>query len=478
LVEYIIKFDKDDKELMINSVVDASKSEYEKIIREFDSVFSDKLGKYKGCRVKLHLKEGTKPVYCKPYPVPYALQEKIEKEINRLVEDDVFEAVESSEWATPVVPVLKSNGQVRLCGNYKITVNPQLKVDRYPVPRVSDVETKLSKGTVFTKIDLSHAYQQLELEELDEKSRDIVTVNTHKGLFRPKRLKDGIASAPGLFIREMDNMVGKLNGVAAFFDDVYISGENMCEHDENLRKVLIFREKGITINKNKCEFAKAEINLLGYVFSEKGRRVSNKAIESIQRMKVPEDVKELQSFIGMINYYSQFCEDFAKIMVPLYELLKDDTKWDWTERQMKAFQNAKQMLCSAKVLTHYDSKLQIKITCDASPNGLDAVISHIFPNGTNRPIAFASRVLRKAERNYSQIDKEALALVFGVQKFHQYIYGRQFILETDHKPLLYIFGPKKGIPQMSANRLQRYAVFLSRYDFEIKYIKEKNNISA
>jgi len=110
----IIKFDKDDKELMINSVVDASKSEYEKIIREFDSVFSDKLGKYNGCKVKLHLKEGAKPVYCKPYPVPYALQEKIEKEINRLVEDDVFEPVESSDRATPVVPVLKSNGQVRL----------------------------------------------------------------------------------------------------------------------------------------------------------------------------------------------------------------------------------------------------------------------------------------------------------------------------------------------------------------------------
>jgi len=117
------------------------------------------------------------------------------------------------------VPVLKSNGQVRLCDNYKLTVNPQLKVDRYPVSRVSDVAKKLSKGTVFTKIDLSHAYQQIEL---DEKSRDIVTVNTHKGLFRPKRLKDGIASAPGLFIREMDNMVGKLEGVAAFFDDVYI----------------------------------------------------------------------------------------------------------------------------------------------------------------------------------------------------------------------------------------------------------------
>lgn len=136
------------------------------------------------------------------------------------------------------------------------------------------------------------------------------------------------------------------------------------------------------------------------------------------------------------------------------------------------------MLASYEVLTHYDSSLPLKLTCDASPTGVGAVLTHILSNGEEKPIAFASRALTAAERNYSQLNREALALVYAIKYFHQYVYGQKFILETDHKPLIYIFGPNKGIPQMAASRVQRWAVLLAAYDFDIKYIRGKDNITA
>lgn len=153
----------------------------------------------------------------------------------------------------------------------------------------------------------------------------------------------------------------------------------------------------------------------------------------------------------MLNYYSKFIKNYATIVNPLYKLLQKNVKWDWSPECENAFSNAKNSLKSREVLTFYNPNLPIKVTCDASPTGVGAVISHILHDKSERPIAFASRSLSTAEKNYSQLDKEALALIFGVKKFHQYIFGRHFTLETDHKPLVYIFGNKKGIPQVAAS---------------------------
>ena len=195
----------------------------------------------------------------------------------------------------------------------------------------------------------------------------------------------------------------------------------------------------------------------------------------IVNMKTPENVAELQSFLGGLTFFAHFIRNYADIVSPLYELLRSNVKWQWTPERKGAFENAKKHLVSHDVLVHYNPDLSIKITCDASPRGLGAVLFHVFFNNEQKPIAYASRVLTRAEQNYSQLDREALALVFGVKKFHQYVYGRKFQLETDHKPLTYIFGPKKGIPQMAANRVQRWAIFLAGYDFDISHMKGKDN---
>ena len=190
--------------------------------------------------------------------------------------------------------------------------------------------------------------------------------------------------------------------------------------------------------------------------------------EAILNAPTPKTESELCSFLGMLNYYGNFIPHLSTLFKPLNSLLQADSKWMWTKQCCEAFNQAKSKLTSSNVLTHYDTALPISMTADASAYGLGAIISHTFPDGSERPIAFASRTLSPSERNYAQIEKEALALIFGVKKFHQYLYGRKFTLITDHKPLTTIFSPNKGIPTLAAAKLQRWALILSVYEYVIR----------
>ena len=176
---------------------------------------------------------------------------------------------------------------------------------------------------------------------------------------------------------------------------------------------------------------------------------------------VPSSVPQLRSFLGMIIYYSKFIPNLATLLNPLNELLRKDVQWKWTDQREQAFKQAKQCQTSPNVLVHYYPTLPIKLAGDASAYGIGAVISHTLPDGSERPIAFASRTLNASERNYARLEKEALSLIFGVKKFHEYLYGRRFTLLTDHKPLTTILGPKTSVPPLAAARLQRWALIIS-----------------
>ena len=173
---------------------------------------------------------------------------------------------------------------------------------------------------------------------------------------------------------------------------------------------------------------------------------------------------ELKSFLGMVQYYQKFLSNLATTLAPLHRLLKKNVHWAWTSKEDNAFQRVKCHLASCKLLAHHDPKLKINLACDASPYGVGAVLSHIMPDGSEKPVAYASRSLATAEKNYSQLDKEALAFIFGVKRFHQYIYGRTFQLVSDHKPLMSTLDAQRGIPVMASARLQRWALMLAAYD--------------
>ena len=305
---------------------------------------------------------------------------------------------------------------------------------------------------------------------LDDESRPYVTINTHRGLYRYTRLPYGIASAPAIFQRVMDTILQGLPGVIYYIDDILVTGANDAEHLKNLEAVLKrLRQYGIHLKRPKCNFLRPCVEYLGHLIDSQGLRATKSKVEAIVNAPIPQNVQQLRSFLGLLNYYGKFIPNLASIIHPLNALLRNDCKWKWSKECMEAFNRAKEILVSSDVLVHYDPKLPIKVAGDASAYGVGAVLSHVMEDGSERPIAFASRTLSTSERNYAQVEKEALSLIFSVKKFHPYLYGRQFTIVTDHKPLTAILGSKKGTPPLAAARLQRWAILLSAYRYQIEF---------
>jgi len=437
------------------------------LLAEVPGVFSEGLGKLKDVQVKIHVKNGAIPRFFKARPIPYALKEKVENELDRLQHEGIIEPVQFSEWAAPIVPVCKANGQIRICGDYKVTINRSVVEDKYPLPRVNDLYASLAGGETFSKLDLRHAYLQLPL---DEGSREYVTINTHKGLFRYTRLPYGISVAPSIFQRALECVLADIPRVCIFLDDILVTGKTREEHVANLRWVLRrLDEAGLKLNNDKCEFFNQSVVYLGHKIDRDGLHPTDDKVRAIRDAPSPTNVKELRSWLGLLNYYGRFLRNLSTTLAPLHVLLRKETKWCWGNEQASAFEAAKQLLQSDSLLVHFDPDKPLLLACDASPYGVGAVLSHQMEDGSERPIAFASRSLSPAEINYSQLDKEGLSLVFGVTKFHQYLYGMKFVLITDHRPLIGLFNEQRPIPPQASGRLQRWALTLAGYAYIIRH---------
>ncbi|GBN68939.1 Transposon Tf2-6 polyprotein [Araneus ventricosus] len=347
--------------------------------------------------------------------VPFALKGRVENEIDRLEKEGIIEKVEHSEWATPVVPVVKPDGSIRLCADYSGTLNPNLIMPQHPLPRLEEIFTSLNGGKQFSKLDFKHAYLQMKVHP---ESQKLLTINTHKGLYVCKRLMYGLNGEPAIWQRYVDGLFQGMQGVKVFMDDARITGSDEMLHFKALEEFF-----------KKCKEHGLKLNL-------------------------------------------------TTIANPLNNLTKKDVKFKWSKDCQVAFEQIRKEICSPKVLVHYDPELPLTLASDASPVGVGCVLAHIYPDGSERPIAFASKTLSKTEQKYSQIDKEALAIVWAVKKFHLYLKGRRFTLVTDHKPLVAIFGSKRGLPVLTATRLLHYALILQSFQFDIVFRKTADHGNA
>ena len=234
-----------------------------------------------------------------------------------------------------------------------------------------------------------------------------------------------------------------------------MGGTNDDEHLKNLEAVFKqFLKFGLRVKLAKCVFMAPSVIYFGLHFSEKGLQPTDEKVKAIKEAPTPRNVTELRSFLGMLAALTNFIPKLSTLAHPLYQLL-GNKPWNWTPACKQAFRDVKHALTSESVLAHCSPTLPMELSVDASPYGVGAVIMHVYPNGLRRPIAFASRTLNEHEKRYGQIDKEALAIMFGLKRFHLYLYGRHFTILTDHKPLERIFGPKTAIPSLAAMRLQR-----------------------
>lgn len=371
---------------------------------------------------------------------------------------------------------MKAQNKVRLCGDYKLTVNKNLLVDEYPLPTIDELFANMAGGDKFSKIDLAQAYLQMTVRSEDQ---PILTLNTHLGLFQPTRLMYGVASAPAIFQREISQILQGIPGVSVFLDDVKITGPDDETHVARVQEVLRrFERYNMRVNVNKCDFFADSIQYCGYIIDRKGIRKMEQKIKAINEMPQPKNKEEVRAFVGLVNYYGRFLPDLSTKLYPINNLLKENTLFKWDKACESAFRWVKHEMQSERVLVHYDINLPLVLATDASPYGVGAVLSHIYPDGSEHPIQYASQTLNSTQQNYTQIDKEAYAIVFGVKKFHQYLFGRKFILITDNKPVAQIFSPQKGLPTLSAMRMQHYAVFLESFNYEIRYRNSKMHGNA
>ena len=409
------------------------------------------------------------PIFKKAYDVPYRLRDKVLEHLTKLEHEKVITPIKTSQWASPVIVVMKKNNEIRLVIDCKVSVNKLIIPNTYPLPTAQDVFAGLAGCKVFCSLDLQGAYTQLSLSE---RSRKFMVINTIKGLYKYNRLPQGASSSASIFQQVMDQILNGIENVSVYLDDVLIAGKDLDDCKKKLFLVLERLQKAnIKVNWDKCKFFVTELVHLGHVISENGLKPCMDKISTIENARVPRNESELKSFLGLNNYYHKFVPNLSSKLYHLYKLLRTDVKFEWNDNCNKAFEESKKALMEANFLEFYDPNKPIVIVSDASSYGLGGVIAHVIDE-VEKPIYFTSFSLNAAQQKYPILHLEALALVCTVKKFHKFLYGKKFLIYTDHKPLVGIFG-KQGRNSIYATKLQRFVLELAIYDFDIQYRPSK-----
>jgi transposase InsO family protein len=390
-------------------------------------------------------------------------REVISKEVQSMLSKGVIEQ-SSSPWASPVVLVRKKDNTWRFCIDFR-KVNGITKKDSYPLPRIDDALDTLYGSSYFSSIDLRSGYWQIPMKPDDKEKTAFLTPD---GLYHFNVMPFGLCNAPATFERLMDNVLRGLTWqiCLCYLDDVLVFASSFAQHLSRLRLVLqALAQAGLQLNAKKCHFGARSVKVLGHIVNSHGIKPDPDKIKAVSEFPVPKDVKELQSFLGLCGHFRRFIARFADRAHSLTQLLAKKSPWVWTNTSQCAFDDLKQALSTPPVLAHYNPNATIELHTDASSFGLGAVL--LQPDCESlvlRPVAYASRTLSPAERNYSTTERECLAIVWAVTKFRPYVYGKHFNVITDHHSLCWLANL-----QNPSGRLARWSLRLQEYDFTIAY---------
>ncbi|KAL0894614.1 hypothetical protein ABMA27_013176 [Loxostege sticticalis] len=388
--------------------------------------------------------------------------DRLADKLKSLEDCQIIEKVEHPKsFVSNLVIIEKSDGNLRICLDPQ-ELNKVLIREYHLIPKLEEIVNKLSNKSIFSVLDLSDGFYNIKLTN---KSADLCAFSTPFGCYKFLRLPFGLSVASEIFQKYSEKTFGDIPGVVIYCDDLLICAENEKDHDKILKCVLErAKESNVKFNKRKFQYKLPEVKYFGHIFSKEGMKIDPDRVKAILNIKSPTNKKELQIFLGMVNYLRNFVSKLADLTAPLNSLLKKDVSWLWTEVHEKAFNNIKKCISTAPVLQNFDSTLPITIQCDASKDGLGCCL---MQNG--KPVCYASRSLTSAEKNFSQIEKELLSVVWSTKKFHYFIYGKKCIILNDHKPLENLL--KKPIHAIPSARLQRLKLKLLKYNLEFKYLK-------
>ncbi|UYV74578.1 K02A2.6-like [Cordylochernes scorpioides] len=441
--------------------------------REFPEIFNG-LGHAK-INYKISLQPDAKPyALCTPRRVPIPLMKQVKEQLEEMTRLGVIESVEeTTEWCAGMVAVSKPGGKIRICVDLT-KLNQYIRRENYPLPATEHILGQLGNACYFSKLDANSGFWQFGLAK---ESQKLTTFITPFGRFFFKRIPFGITLAPEIFQRKMTQLLGKIEGVVCFMDDIVAYGSSLEEHNERVSQVLKkIQEEGMTLNPEKCQFGVKTVKFLGHTLSSEGLFIDEEKLDAITKMEAPRSTKELKSFLGMVNYLGKFIPNLADKLQPLNSLLSTKNEWVWDEPQKKSFNLLKQELVSRPNLALFDPSRTTIVSADASSFGLGGVLRQEQPDGSLKPIAYVSRTLSETEKRYSQIEKEGLAIVWTCDRLKDYVTGIEIHIETDHKPLIAIFT-SKSLEDMTP-RLQRLKMRMMRYSYQISHIAGKKQIVA
>lgn len=422
----------------------------------------------------LHTDDSVQPKVLPCRKVPLAIQSAVKQELNRLEEMGVLVPVtEPTQWVSQMAAVHKANGKLRLYIDPQ-PLNTALMREHYRLPVLDDILPKLKDAKVFSKLDIKEAYWHVRL---DKQSSLLTTMITPFGRYRWTRLPFGLKVSSEIFQRKLDEALDNLDGVFSVVDDIIIAGcgPNVAsaQRDNERRLANVLRrceDRHITLNEDKQVTGLDEINFHGHRITRDGVKVDDGKVKAIREMPSPTDVSGVKRICGMAQYMSRFVPDLAETLDPIRALTRKGTPWNWSTECEEAFKILKQKLTTTPCLAYFDQNKEVVLQVDSSKSGIGVVLLQ-----EGRPVEYASRALTTSERKWAQIEKEALSVLYGLERFDQYTYGRNVKVQNDHKPLAAIL--KKPL-SMAPKRLQDIMMRFYRYDVDFEFVKGVNLVIA
>jgi hypothetical protein len=417
------------------------------------------------------IEAGVKPVNMGYKRLPPALEKQVTKELQRLMKLGIIERVKDSEWGNPLALGTKPDGSMRMCIN-PMFLNKLVGLDTYQMPSVKILLDRTFGRKVFSALDLTSGFHQIAV---DEKCRDLFTFNTPEGKCRYIRMPMGYKNAPQVFQRIMERILQPATeaGYAqVYIDDILIMSSTPQEHLTHLTHVFkLLDDANMRVNLKKSKFFLKSISYLGQIVDGASVRVDPDRLKGLRNMKIPNNVFELRSFLGLAQYYHDYVSDLSAVTAPLHALTHVSSVRKWTAEHTKAFNHIKTSILEAAPLALPDYSKPYLLRTDASDLAIGAVLSQADETGKQRPIAFISRKLTPAELKYNTTEKECLGIVHAVTKLHYYLYGSQFTVQTDHRNLAFMAASDN-------RRVQRWAQALAMYHFRIEHIPGVANAVA
>ncbi|UYV70995.1 hypothetical protein LAZ67_8001363 [Cordylochernes scorpioides] len=412
-----------------------------------------------------------KIIALRPYRTSLSDQREIQEQVGKMLEYDIIEPF-FSPYSSPVTLITKKDKTKRFCVDYR-RLNEIIFPDVHPLPLIDNILDKLANTKIYSRADFSSAYWSIEISPPD---RNLLSFVTLEGQYNFKRLPYGIKIGPQVYERAVSQILqrNRLGFIAHYFDDFIIFSNSIEGHLGHLQQFFdMCNRENFRLNYNKCDFFKTNIEFLGYTISSGTYTPLVNKLDVINVIKVPTSVKSLQSFLGSINVYNKFIKDHARIRNPLNNLLKKDTPWHWDAECKHSFDTLKECLTTKAVLHLFKEGLPCQLFCDASLQGIAGIQKQQHPDGTLHPVQYYSRALRPHEKNYTITELECLAVIDNVEKFRIYLAGVRFTFFMDPHALQWLKTIKNP-----TDRLFRWSLKMSAYEYDKKYIKGKTQYEA